>query len=268
LAKDASGVVIPNTYIVVQDYAGVNYDYNDNIFLVENVRPLTQAEFAAFDKDGNGRVDGYDDADGDGIPNVLDQPTPVQTAFTPTKQPWAFTAGSLTLKASNFDDGGQGVAYNDQAGLQGGNTAFRPGRDVEIVNTAALDTIGWIANGEWVEYTINVQAAGTYSLVFNTATPDGGRTITASFEQNGIFYRTTAAITVPDTDSYTAFANTQAATVDLAAGVQTVRVAFGGGAMDFKSFTLAAVTAPAPTVSIAAQSQTVTEGVNPPPPSW
>ncbi len=41
-ARDASGNLIPNTYIVAQDYTGQsfsNYDYQDNIYLVTNVRP-------------------------------------------------------------------------------------------------------------------------------------------------------------------------------------------------------------------------------------
>ena len=38
-AKDRAGVVIPNTYLVVMDYSGINYDFNDNVYLVTNVTP-------------------------------------------------------------------------------------------------------------------------------------------------------------------------------------------------------------------------------------
>ena len=38
-AKDRAGNVIPNTYLVVMDYAGINYDFNDNIYLVTNITP-------------------------------------------------------------------------------------------------------------------------------------------------------------------------------------------------------------------------------------
>jgi hypothetical protein len=37
--KDRSGVYVPNTYIMVMDYFGVNYDYNDNVYVVQNIRP-------------------------------------------------------------------------------------------------------------------------------------------------------------------------------------------------------------------------------------
>ncbi|PAP75965.1 hypothetical protein BSZ37_05680 [Rubrivirga marina] len=38
-AKDPSGAPIPNTYIMGMDYAGINYDFNDNVYLVSNVTP-------------------------------------------------------------------------------------------------------------------------------------------------------------------------------------------------------------------------------------
>jgi hypothetical protein len=38
-AIDANGKVIPNTYIMAMDYAGINYDYNDNVFIISNIKP-------------------------------------------------------------------------------------------------------------------------------------------------------------------------------------------------------------------------------------
>ncbi len=37
--KDRDGAPIPNTYFMVMDYSGVNYDYNDNVYIVSNVKP-------------------------------------------------------------------------------------------------------------------------------------------------------------------------------------------------------------------------------------
>ncbi|AMJ62924.1 carbohydrate-binding protein [Bosea sp. PAMC 26642] len=182
-------------------------------------------------------------------------PTPSQTPFGGTAS--AFVNGLLTVDASNYDNGGQGVAYNDAVGLQGGSNGGRTGSAVEQTGTG---DIGWIEAGEWLEYTIDVPTAGAYRLTFNTATPDPGRSLTATFEQSGSVYRTVAGVAAPDTNSYTTFANGAPTTVDLAAGVQVVRVAFAGGAMDFRSFGLQAVTAPLPTVSISAVAPTVTEG--------
>ncbi len=38
-ARDQGGNLMPNTYLLIMDYAGINYDYNDNIYLVSNVKP-------------------------------------------------------------------------------------------------------------------------------------------------------------------------------------------------------------------------------------
>jgi hypothetical protein len=39
--KDRSGAVVPNTYFMGMDYAGINYDYNDNVYLISNVQPAS-----------------------------------------------------------------------------------------------------------------------------------------------------------------------------------------------------------------------------------
>ncbi|MGB7156561.1 MAG: choice-of-anchor D domain-containing protein, partial [Tepidisphaeraceae bacterium] len=39
VAKDRNGIVIPDTYIMVMDYAAINYDYQDNVYLITNIKP-------------------------------------------------------------------------------------------------------------------------------------------------------------------------------------------------------------------------------------
>ena len=46
-AKDRSGAVIANTYLVSMDYSGINYDYNDNVYLVSNMKPETATDPSA-----------------------------------------------------------------------------------------------------------------------------------------------------------------------------------------------------------------------------
>lgn len=38
-ALDQNGQVIPHVYLGIQDYSGINYDYNDNMFIIEGVEP-------------------------------------------------------------------------------------------------------------------------------------------------------------------------------------------------------------------------------------
>ena len=43
-ARDSAGKIIPDTYLVVHDYTGTqftNFDYQDNVYLVRNVRPVS-----------------------------------------------------------------------------------------------------------------------------------------------------------------------------------------------------------------------------------
>ncbi|MDQ7734296.1 carbohydrate-binding protein [Halomonas sp. SpR1] len=234
IAKDAAGNVIPDTYIVIQDYAGVNYDYNDNIFLVENVQ--TYDPTGAEDADGNGRVDLYDDDDNDGVPNFIDNPEPVgQTAFNAGETAWAVGNDGLTLEAKLYDNGGQGVAYNDTTAAHQG-AAFRADEAVDISN--GTEALGYIADGEWVEYTLNVETAGTYTLSFSTSAVTDGKTITAAFEQGGGFYTPAQVQNLPNTGSFTSFQTVGPLTFELEEGEQVLRLTFNGGQLDLASFTL------------------------------
>ena len=255
VAKDAAGNVIPDTYIVIQDYAGVNYDYNDNIFLVENVE--TYDPNGAEDADGNGRVDLYDDDDNDGIPNFIDNPDPVgQTAFNASETAWAVGNDGLTLEAKLYDNGGQGVAYNDTTAGHSG-AAFRSNESVDISN--GTEAIGYVADGEWVEYTLNVEAAGTYTLSFSTSAVSGGKSITAAFEQGGGFYTDAQIQNLPNTGSFTSFQTVGPLTFDLAEGEQVLRLTFNGGQLDLASFSLAPVNQ-APVVADGIDDMSLVEG--------
>ena len=39
LVRDRAGNIVPNTYFMAMDYSGINYDYNDNTFLITNMVP-------------------------------------------------------------------------------------------------------------------------------------------------------------------------------------------------------------------------------------
>jgi hypothetical protein len=42
--KDRSGALVPNTYVMAMDYSGINYDYNDNVYLITNVAPAADGQ--------------------------------------------------------------------------------------------------------------------------------------------------------------------------------------------------------------------------------
>ncbi|PJJ57485.1 fibronectin type 3 domain-containing protein [Mumia flava] len=52
--KDRDGVLVPGTYVLSMDYSGINYDYQDNVYLVTNIRPevITVPDVVAMPGDG------------------------------------------------------------------------------------------------------------------------------------------------------------------------------------------------------------------------
>ncbi|MBB5760649.1 hypothetical protein HNR01_000244 [Methylorubrum rhodesianum] len=253
-ARDANGAVIAGTYIGIQDYPGAgNYDYNDHMFVIKNVKPhvLTGVNDANGDRINDAL---QNDSDRDGLVNFFDTTNTAQTPFGGTAP--LIGAAPVVIDATRFDLGGQGVAYNDTtANDEGGSQGRNEGVDVVGNNQA----VGYIAAGEWIEYTINVARAGVHTLTFAAASPDPGRTITASFEQNGATYVTAASAAVVDTNNYTSFTATAPVQVSLAAGVQTVRLSFGGGAFDLDTFTIDRANV-APTVAQPLTGASATQG--------
>ena len=253
-ARDANGAVIAGTYIGIQDYPGAgNYDYNDHMFVIKNVKPhvLTGVNDANGDRINDAL---QNDSDRDGLVNFFDTTNTAQTPFGGTAP--LIGAAPVVIDATRFDLGGQGVAYNDTtANDEGGSQGRNEGVDVVGNNQA----VGYIAAGEWIEYTINVARAGVHTLTFAAASPDPGRTITASFEQNGATYVTAASAAVVDTNNYTSFTATAPVQVNLAAGVQTVRLSFGGGAFDLDTFTIDRANV-APTVAQPLTGASATQG--------
>ncbi|WP_251978440.1 carbohydrate-binding protein [Salinicola avicenniae] len=199
-ALDSNGNAIPNTYFLATDYAGINYDYNDNVYLIEGIEPATR------------------------------------TPFNESGTPWSVGDNGLTLDAALYDEGAPYVTYEDSSETQLGSN-FREG-GVDIMGNG--DAIGWIANGEWVEYTLDIEEAGVYSLSFLSSLGEqtgNPRSITAAFYSASGAYET-ATVDVGYTGGWSTFNETGSQNVELEAGVQTLRLTFNGGAQNLESFTL------------------------------
>ncbi|MEN6517812.1 MAG: carbohydrate-binding protein [Methanospirillum sp.] len=143
-----------------------------------------------------------------GTPNV-------STPFKPHSVPGR-------VEAEDYDLGGEGVAYHDTTpGNEGG--AYRHD-DVDIEKLAGLATpdVGWIRDGEYLVYTVNVTTAGTYDLTASMASPNDGRTVVVFLDE----LRTTD-FAVPNTGSFESF-RTAFTRVDLTAGTHTLKFVFQG----------------------------------------
>ncbi|MEM9836036.1 MAG: S8 family serine peptidase, partial [Bacteroidota bacterium] len=78
-----------------------------------------------------------------------------------------------TIQAEYYDLGGQGIAFNDN-NTKNGDQNFRSGDNVDCnILSGSNYKVGWTANGEWLEYTVNAQA-GTYDIIVAATSGSGG----------------------------------------------------------------------------------------------
>jgi phosphatidylserine/phosphatidylglycerophosphate/cardiolipin synthase-like enzyme/predicted Rdx family selenoprotein len=137
--------------------------------------------------------------------------------------PYGGTAVSLpgTIQAENFDDGTSGVAYLDSTQGNSGGQYRATNVDIETSSEGGYD-VGWIATGEWLNYTVNVTTAGAYDLEFRVASAGNGGTF--HLEVNGS--NVTGAMTVPNTGGWQTWTSIKKTGVNLGAGTQVWRVVF------------------------------------------
>jgi hypothetical protein len=126
------------------------------------------------------------------------------------------------IQAEDYDHGGEGVAYHD-VNPQNSGGQYRIAQGVEIY--ASSDTGGGYfvptRVGEWVEYTVNVPAAGTYRLdarLSNSQTTAGG----FHLEIDGT--NVTGPVTAPPTGSADVWTTVSDAGITLPAGRHVLRL--------------------------------------------
>ena len=123
-----------------------------------------------------------------------------------------------TIKASDFDNGGEGVAYHDTtSGNKGG--VYRV-TDVDLENNlqGGYD-VGWTRAGEWLKYTVQVASSGSYTATFRVASLGQGGTFHVEFNGADV----TGPIVVPNTGGWQTWQNVTKK-VALSAGTQLARV--------------------------------------------
>jgi beta-glucanase (GH16 family) len=72
------------------------------------------------------------------------------------------------IHATDYDYGGEGVAYHDVTAGNAG-TGPRSNESVDTEYSGSGTDVGWVDSGEWLEYSIKVPVAGTYHFSWYTA---------------------------------------------------------------------------------------------------
>jgi hypothetical protein len=112
---------------------------------------------------------------------AVPSPVPPTPTPTPTPDPVAQTpyAGVIaipgTIQAENFDNGGQNVSFWDSTSNNQGGKFRSTAVDIESTSDAGGGySVGYAKAGEWLEYTVDVKAAGTYTLEARVASAANG----------------------------------------------------------------------------------------------
>jgi len=138
------------------------------------------------------------------------------------QQPFSGTPAALPgkIEAEDFDTGGEGIAYHDASMGNAGNQ-YRATADVDIEGCSEGGfNIGYVAAGEWLEYTVNVTAPGVYTLAARVATPYDGKSFHLELDGQDI----TGPVTVPVTGGFQAWQTVYVTTPALTAGVKVLRL--------------------------------------------
>jgi len=124
------------------------------------------------------------------------------------------------IESEDYDIGGEGVAYHDTSPGNTGN-AYRTSEDVDVQvcsDAGGGYNLGWVIESEWLEYTIDVPAAGEYPIEVRVASQSIGGKFHLEF--NG--FNKTGDVIVPVTGGWQTW-ETVSTTATLEAGVQLLK---------------------------------------------
>ncbi|MFM7024331.1 MAG: family 43 glycosylhydrolase [Flavobacteriales bacterium] len=132
---------------------------------------------------------------------------------------------ALTVEAEDFNNGGSHYGYWDKTDANSGGNNSRSGEGVDIETRGNVVDIGWIENGEWLRYTVNVTKAGLYDIDFTVAAGNTGGKFHLSVNGTNL----SGDLTVPNTGDWGNWTTVTALNIPLQAGEQYIDLRFNGG---------------------------------------
>ncbi len=143
-----------------------------------------------------------------------------------------------TIEAAHYDEFqggiGQNIAYVDLSRNNEGG--FRPEQYVDAESAGAEgDIIGWIASGEWVEYTVSVQQSGYYNLDYRYASGNDSGGGPFHFEMNGKVISPDYSLS--STSGWDKWSTKSVSDVALKQGENVLRLAFDHGEFNLGKLT-------------------------------
>ena len=127
-----------------------------------------------------------------------------------------------TVQAEDYDLGGEGVAYHDNSNGNAGNQ-YRTTENVDL-EACNEDEDGYntayVANGEWLEYTLDVAQTGIYTVLLRVATPNANRRAHLDIDGAAI----AANIAIPTTGGYQNWQTVTLPNISLSSGIRILRM--------------------------------------------
>jgi len=174
-------------------------------------------------------------ASGSGAPPPPPPPPPAGGS------PYGGTPAAIpgTVQIENYDLGGLGVGYFNTDTVNHFGQYRTDGVSIETTSdTGGGFDVGWISPGEWLNYTVSVASAGSYTVSFRAASATTGGTL--HLESGGTTL--TGSVAVPGTGGWQTWESLPPVSLTLAAGTQTLRLVFDSGSFNLNDMTFAATT--------------------------
>jgi CSLREA domain-containing protein len=143
------------------------------------------------------------------------------------------------FESEDYNPGGEGTGYHDTtAGNTGG--AYRQD-DVDIQATqdsSGTYNVGWIAAGEWLAYTVNVNSAGSYTFALRVASPNNGTSLHIELDGSNI----SGSIAVPNTGGWQTWQTVTTSAINLPAGTHVLLIVANTSGFNLNYVDVAAAT--------------------------
>jgi len=138
------------------------------------------------------------------------------------------------IEAEHFDHGGPGVAYVDTTANNQGS-AFRLDESVDLQPTTDQGggfNVAWTRPGEWLQYTVDVKASGTYDVHLRVATEQADRDLRILVDGKDVSGR----VVLPNTTGWQTWRTVTVPNIALEAGTRRVRIQMESGDLNLNWF--------------------------------
>ena len=136
------------------------------------------------------------------------------------------------IEAEHYDVGGNGFGYSDTDNTNQNDVDFRSGDGVDIEETDDTGggyNVGYVRQGEWLAYTVEVVADGTYDLDLRMAADGDGKTFHIEIDGEDV----SGPVAVPNTGGWQTWETVTVEGLDLTSGEHEVKIVFDSDYMNF-----------------------------------